>query len=195
MLSKKTRVLLLNSDYQPVDVISWKKCITKLYADKPTIYVINHYDDQGFVDGKGNLHPAPAVIVSKVYLDINSKKAPYTKLNVFARDDFTCQYCMQRFVVSELTVDHIAPKSKFIEKIKATEYKNITTACKPCNSYKADIPLGKARYPNSPKEKWLKKLAGQLITLHKTPTVPSRSSVFKKKLNHISVPDEWREYL
>lgn len=192
---KKTRVLLLNSDYQPVDVISWKKCITKLYAEKPTIYIINHYDDEGFIDGKGNLHPAPAVAVSKVYLDINSKNAPYTKMNVFARDDFTCQYCLQKFPVNELTVDHINPKSKFTEKSKATAYKNITTACKPCNSYKADFVLGKARYPSSPKEKWLKKSGGQLITLHKTPSIPSRSSVFKKKLNHVSIPDEWREYL
>lgn len=195
MIIKKTRVLLLNSDYQPVDIITWKKCFIKLYAEKPSIYIINYYNEEGFIDGRGNIHPAPSVAVSKIYLDINSKNAPYTKMNVFARDNFTCQYCLQKFRISELTVDHINPKSKILEKTKSNMYKNITTSCRPCNTYKADNLLGKARYPSSPKEKWLKKIGGQLIVLHAPPTIPLRSSIFKKKINYFNIPDEWREYL
>lgn len=192
---KKVRVLLLNSDYQPVDIISWKKCMTKLFADKPSIYVISHYEDENFVDSKGRNHPAPAIVVSKVFLEVNSRKAPYSKINVFARDEFTCQYCLQKFDSAELTIDHVNPRSKFTNKANATCYENVVTACKACNTYKADIPLGKARYPASPKQKWLKKLAGQLITLHGKAVRPTRSHVFKKKLAHLRIPNEWREYL
>lgn len=192
---KNRTVLLLNSDYQPLDIISWKKCFTKLYADKPTLYVIVNYEDDSIMDSKGRQYPAPAIAVSKVFIATASRKSPYSKLNVFARDDFTCQYCGQRFITSELTIDHVIPRSTYKEKAKATSFENVTTACKPCNSYKGDTQLGRARYPTRPKEKWLQKLAGTSIVLHKKPVTPNRATIFKKKMQHTRIPDEWRIYL
>ena len=54
---------------------------------------------------------------------------------VFARDDFTCQYCGARG--GSLQCDHIIPFSKG----GSNELDNLVTACKPCNQSKRDKTL------------------------------------------------------
>lgn len=51
---------------------------------------------------------------------------------IFARDDFTCQYCGERG--GRLECDHIVPVSRGGEDHES----NLATACRPCNRSKRD---------------------------------------------------------
>jgi len=191
------KALLLNADYQPIDVISWQKAITKVMDSNSSVYVYKFYENDFIIDSKGRHHPSPCILVMKKYIAKASQKCPYTKANILARDDYTCQYCGQRFSSEKLTVDHIKPKCSFPvdNRGAASVFTNTVTACCYCNTYKADQELGKARYPKSIKESWLKDRAGSFFVLKKQPTIPNRVVVFKSKINHMSIPDEWREIL
>jgi 5-methylcytosine-specific restriction endonuclease McrA len=64
-------------------------------------------------------------------------KRPLPKLrlsrrSIFARDNYTCQYCGQRF--KDLTLDHIVPKRLG----GGTSWENLVCCCHKCNSKKAD---------------------------------------------------------
>jgi len=72
--------------------------------------------------------------------------------NIFARDGHRCQYCGKRFKVSELTLDHVVPRSQG----GGDSWDNLVTACSGCNAKKggrtpeqANMPL--IRKPFKPK--------------------------------------------
>ena len=48
---------------------------------------------------------------------------------VFARDGHRCQYCGRRFSSSELSLDHVIPRSRGGE----TTWENVVCACLECN--------------------------------------------------------------
>lgn len=56
---------------------------------------------------------------------------------VYRRDDYTCQFCGQRFETSDLTIDHLIPLARG----GLDEITNYVTCCKPCNQRKADTSL------------------------------------------------------
>jgi len=61
------------------------------------------------------------------------------RLDVFDRDNFTCQYCGRNVIDDhiKLQVDHINPKSKSGENV----IDNLITSCFECNSGKSDVLL------------------------------------------------------
>ena len=52
----------------------------------------------------------PSVIALKQYVPL-SRRPAFTRFNVFLRDRFVCQYCGSAPGASELTFDHVIPKS------------------------------------------------------------------------------------
>ena len=58
----------------------------------------------------------------------------FSRLNIYARDAFTCQYCGGRRQTEDLTFDHVTPRSRG----GRTAWENIVACCIPCNSEKAD---------------------------------------------------------
>ena len=57
------------------------------------------------------------------------KRVAFTRFNVFLRDRFRCQYCGESFPASQLTFEHVLPRSKG----GVTSWTNIVAACDPCN--------------------------------------------------------------
>ncbi len=53
---------------------------------------------------------------------------------LFRRDNYLCLYCGQRFSPSQLTRDHIVPRSRGGKDV----WTNSATACSRCNCHKAD---------------------------------------------------------
>ncbi len=80
------------------------------------------------------IDPAPGVIrlVSYVRIPRDTHRRKITRRAVFARDEWTCQYCGSR---SNLTVDHVIPKSKG----GGSSWDNIVASCAPCNRRKGDV--------------------------------------------------------
>jgi 5-methylcytosine-specific restriction endonuclease McrA len=67
-------------------------------------------------------------------------EAPFTRRNLFLRDDFTCQYCGRHCASDHLSIDHVLPRSRG----GATNWENCVLACVSCNARKADRTLKEA---------------------------------------------------
>ena len=84
--------------------------------------------------------PVPEVIVLVAYDKVPCHEAPFTRRNLFLRDDFTCQYCGSRCSSDRLSVDHVTPRSRG----GSTTWENCVLACVHCNARKADRTLKEA---------------------------------------------------
>jgi 5-methylcytosine-specific restriction endonuclease McrA len=75
------------------------------------------------------------------------KRVAFTRFNVFLRDRFRCQYCGGRFRADGLTFDHVKPRSLG----GITEWRNVVSACDPCNLRKANrVDMRPLRMPSEP---------------------------------------------
>ena len=77
--------------------------------------------------------PRPVVIRLVTYVRVprDTHRRKITRRAVFARDNWTCQYCGSR---GQLTVDHVIPRSKGGD----SSWENIVASCAPCNRRKGD---------------------------------------------------------
>lgn len=173
-------VLVLNTDNQPYDVWGWHKGITKALCTNSVI-VIKYYDKH-VKDGKGNLYPVPAIIVLKEFAKSATSIAKFSKINIYARDLFQCQYCGVSVQHSRRTIDHVIPKSQYkphIHKVKLNSFENVVTCCYTCNSKKGN------RTPDQAQMKLLSK-----------PRKITRQQVYANKLKLIHhIPLEWKDYI
>jgi 5-methylcytosine-specific restriction endonuclease McrA len=114
-----SKVLLLNSSYEPLHICSWKRAIILLIKGKAETVERN---------GKklsGGWH-LPLVIRLLYYVKIPHKDIPLTRRNVMHRDNYTCQYCGKK---NDLTIDHVIPRSRGGKDV----WDNVVVACLRCN--------------------------------------------------------------
>lgn len=76
----------------------------------------------------------PEIIILKEYGGIPFKQVNFTRRNLYKRDSYTCQYCMEGFAPGELTIDHVVPRSRG----GTNSWTNCVTSCKDCNYKKSD---------------------------------------------------------
>ena len=124
------RTLLLNATWEPLKVISTRRAVVLVLAEKAEVV---HQSGQ-------QMHSAslaieiPSVIRLRYFV-----KVPYrarlrlTKKNIMARDEHRCVYCTKRAD----TIDHVLPTSRGGKHI----WENVVAACQSCNSKKADKTL------------------------------------------------------
>lgn len=137
------KVLLLNKDYQPLRVMSWKEAFVKLYGPSNSVDVVRFYDDF-VVHSAYKTHKVPAVMVVRSrYVNFKRKVKPGAnyKKYVYVRDKYLCQYCGKNCNYNELTVDHVKPKSKG----GSNSWTNLVTCCIDCNNKKADMSCEEAK--------------------------------------------------
>jgi len=178
MTTPSLRTLVLNQGYEPVRVVNWQRAITMVYLEKAA--VLNTYPDQ--VHSARETFDVPAVIWLRrnvMWLGKRSKRPPpdvkFTRFYLYARDGWTCQYCGDRFKASDLTFDHVVPRSRG----GRTIWTNIVTACGPCNQGKGDRTPQEAdmkllRQPKAPR--WL-------------------PAILVKSLSEKSIPQQWTDYI
>lgn len=130
------RVLLLNQSYQPLQGISLKKAMKHISKGKADVV---HYDESSvFYSGKETWKVPTVIRLSNTnYIRPFAHEPRYSKPSIHARDGFKCAYCEKVFKAKDLTIDHIVPRSKG----GLTSWTNCITACKKCNSYKADFSI------------------------------------------------------
>lgn len=83
----------------------------------------------------------PEVIVLTRFNGLPSPGAVFTRRNLFRRDANTCQYCGRRPGTSELSIDHVLPRSRGGK----STWENCVLACMPCNRRKANRTPDEAR--------------------------------------------------
>lgn len=122
------KMKLLNYDYTPIGVVSWKRGIKLVLKDKVDVMVNS--------DIKINdIFYLPTVIKLKKYINFfNRKKVHYSRKIIYVRDKYTCGYCGKKCNKHELTIDHILP----ISKGGKTTFQNCMTCCKKCNLEKGN---------------------------------------------------------
>jgi 5-methylcytosine-specific restriction endonuclease McrA len=85
--------------------------------------------DQDWIRGVGYDLQAPRVIRLPRCNQLPRENMRFNRKNVFARDANRCQYCARNQPTSELSLDHVIPKSKG----GPTTWDNIVCACVACN--------------------------------------------------------------
>ncbi len=165
--------LILNASYEPLRVCSWERAICLWLDEKVEILVT--YSERVYDalrDWCGNM---PAVVRLLSYVSLDVKTVKFSRINVFSRDRFTCQYCSEQPGTANLTYDHVLPRSRGGK----TCWNNIATCCIQCNWKKSD---------RTPEE------AG--MRLKSKPYTPNRSPLLRRLVfSAPESPDEWREYL
>ena len=101
------QTLLLNASYEPLKVVHWQKAITLLCQGK--VEVISVYDRE--VRAVSFSFKLPSVIRLLRYIRFKRRfdYVPFSRANIYARDQYACQYCGETFATSDLTFDHVMP--------------------------------------------------------------------------------------
>jgi len=105
----ETKTLLLNSWGMPHAVLSWQDAITLLFQTdskgRPKAIVLEEYDET--VCSPSTTLFVPAVMQLKNAVGQFKRNVKFSKINVFTRDKWTCQYCGGKFTMKELTYEHV----------------------------------------------------------------------------------------
>jgi len=115
----------------------------------------------------------PRVIRLMGYEKLPKQTVKFNRRNIFARDNNQCQYCGKRFSISELSLDHVVPRSQ----AGASTWENIVCACLSCNVRKGGRTPRQAH-----------------MTLIRKPEKPKRSPMLNLKLSHRKY-QSWRTFL
>ncbi len=98
----------------------------------------------------------------------------FSRINVYTRDGFRCQYCGERKEMRDLNYDHVVPRVRGGH----TVWENIVTSCYACNDRKGS---------RTPEE------AG--MTLRRKPFKPSSLPVTPAfRLTRSEMPEVWLPY-
>ncbi len=178
-------VLVLNKMYMAVHVISVRRAFGLLCKDLAEVvaqedgtyatydfatwaelsaYRAKHFrqEDDDWVRTPTAEIQAPRVIRLVGYDKVPRQTVKFNRRNLFARDGNQCQYCGKKFVLSELSLDHITPRSQG----GLTTWDNIVCSCVDCNVRKG------GRTPRQAN-----------MTLIRKPEKPKRSPVLNLKLS------------
>ncbi len=115
----------------------------------------------------------PRVIRLMDYDRLPKQTVKFNRRNIFARDNNQCQYCGKKFPTSELSLDHVVPRSQG----GGSTWENIVCACVACNVRKGG---------RTPKE------AG--MHLVRKPEKPKRSPMLNLKLTNRKY-QSWKSFL
>lgn len=160
-------VLVLNANFQPINVTSSYRALNLVLAEKATLIM----NGRGFIRSVTQTFPLPSVIRLKRMI---KRPRPIVKLSrkeIFRRDNFTCQYCLCQ--TNNLTIDHVIPRHLGGE----TNWDNVVTACSRCNHLKGGMtPEQSGMYPR------------------KRPEHPPNTAVYLFG-KHLKNNQEWRQFL
>jgi 5-methylcytosine-specific restriction endonuclease McrA len=126
--------LALNASFEPLTIVPSRRAVRLVLDGKAEILE----EDRGrLFRSERRVLPAPAVIRLVRYVHVPYRfRRQVTNTFLFARDDYTCQYCGRH--KSELrgrqflTRDHVRP----ISRGGLNSWDNVVTSCSPCNNRK-----------------------------------------------------------
>jgi 5-methylcytosine-specific restriction endonuclease McrA len=160
-------VLVLNASYEPVHITRARRAIVLLVKGAA---VIEEAHDR-FVHVGLQL---PCVIRLCLYRRVPSRVQTLSRRNILIRDGYVCQYCGEKFLNSELELEHVVPRARG----GLSTWENLVAACRDCNARKAD---------RTPAEAGMKLLRQpRRVTIHTSRTLMRQTGIDEEK---------WRKYL
>ena len=189
-------VLVLNKLFMAVHVISVRRAFGLLCKDLAEVVTsddgqfmtydfttwaevsafkakLDRHEDEDWIRTPTTEIQAPRVIRLMGYDRVPRQTVKFNRRNIFARDHNQCQYCGRKYVLSELSLDHVTPRSQGGQ----TTWENIVCACVDCNVRKG------GRTPRQAN-----------MTLIKKPEKPKRSPVLNLKLTQTKYRS-WQSFL
>lgn len=193
--SLNAHVLVLNKLWMAVRVTSARRAFSMLLRDMAEVI---HVDDEAYtgfdfaswaeLSGARDqftaqeyewvrtvrMHIAvPKVIRLLVYDRLPDQGVKLNRRNIFARDRNQCQYCGDRFSTSELSLDHIIPRSQG----GRASWENLVCCCVGCNARKGGRTPAQAR-----------------LALRRKPIRPKRNPVISVRMGSDKYAS-WRAFL
>jgi 5-methylcytosine-specific restriction endonuclease McrA len=151
-------------------IVPWQTAIGMAVTGK--INVLEEYDV--LIPTVRTTYFQPAVGQLRKHMHAYKKGAKFSRVNVFTRDGFRCQYCGAQKPMSQLNYDHVIPRDQG----GRTNWMNIVTSCYPCNGKKRNRTPGQAG-----------------MTLLKPPFEPKTLPLTAPVWARDKVPPEWLPYL
>jgi 5-methylcytosine-specific restriction endonuclease McrA len=152
----ESSVLVLNRLWQAVNVTSGRRALALVYVGRgkavdenfalcawdawATRSVARVEDRVGTTSGPIRV---PRVIQLLEYDRVPRPRVKFTRSNVCLRDRHRCQYCGSRQAATDLTLDHVHPRSRG----GPTSWRNIVVSCFGCNARKANRSPEEAGMP------------------------------------------------
>ena len=189
-------VLVLNRHFMALQVVSCKRAFTLLCKEAAEVvhpedgqfttydfktwrevseYRSRHFSqaDDDWIRTVSSVIQVPRVIRLIGFDRMPRQAIKFNRRNIFARDGNLCQYCGKRFPASELSLDHVLPRSQG----GGSSWENIVCACVACNVRKGG---------RTPKQ--------ASMALIRRPEKPKRSPMLNQKLTN-SKYESWKTFL
>lgn len=123
-------VLVLNASYEPIHVCVARRALILLLKGVAAAEELSNDE----VHSPSKVVPVPSVIRLLEYRRIPRQTRALSRKNILLRDRYTCQYCGTVCSASELTLDHVTPRSRGGK----SSWENLVTSCRRCNNHKGD---------------------------------------------------------
>ena len=154
-------VLVLNRSFLPIHVTSVRRAFSLIFCGGAQAVDASYltFDFEAWlqrpaspnVDRIGTISGSiavPRVILLRHYDRMPRRQIRFSRVNVFSRDRYTCQYCGRNPQRSELNLDHVVPRSQG----GRTTWENVVCCCVACNRRKGGRTPAQAglRLPRMP---------------------------------------------
>ncbi len=189
-------VLVLNKLFMAVHIISVRRAFCLLCKDLAEVVTLEdgqfstydftswrevsefralHYreEEDDWVRTATTQIQVPRVIRLVSYEKMPKHTVKFNRRNIFARDNNQCQYCGKKFPTTELSLDHVMPRSQG----GVSTWENVVCACVNCNVKKGG---------RTPKQAHM--------GLIRKPEKPKRSPILSMKLTHKKY-QSWKTFL
>ncbi len=123
-------VLVLNATYEPINVCAARRAVVLILKRVASA----EEESRAYFHSPSRRVRVPSVIRLLGYRRIPFQGRALSRKNILMRDRNTCQFCGGAFPASELTLDHIVPRSRGGE----SSWENLVACCHPCNNQKGD---------------------------------------------------------
>lgn len=122
-------VLVLNSDYEPLNVCNVRRAVVLIYLGKAEVL---HADEETDMATAEMRLTVPSVVRLKCHVKRPLPELKLSRRTIFARDNYTCQYCGS--TARDMTIDHVIPKRHG----GPPSWDNLVCCCRKCNVHKSD---------------------------------------------------------
>jgi hypothetical protein len=165
-----SKTLVLNNAFIATHIISSSRAFVIHYKGNADILTV-HPNAFFKTITTEDRYAKPSIIRVNKWIHLDYNKIPFSRENVFRRDQHACVYCGEKRK-DLLTLDHVLPRSKG----GTDTWENVVTACRRCNNEKSDLLI----------EEWGR--------THPNPYRPHYLLLMHKNIG-TRVPDEWKPYL
>src|SRR3569833_3485891 len=164
-------VLVLIASYEPINVCAARRAIILVLKG---VAMAEETNGHTFHSTRSALR-VPSVIRLLEYRRIPHQTRALSRKNILLRDRNTCQYCGVVLGSSELTLDHVIPRSRH----GASTWENLVACCHACNRRKGN--------------RMLHEIDDMILLREPKPFSLHTSRQIMRMLGHGD--DRWRKYL